>query len=230
MHGPAESHDPLEGFNRAMYSFNDGLDRAIIKPVAKTYQKVVPKPVNKGISNFFSNLGDVIVILNDLLQFKLIQAASDTGRVVLNSTVGLLGFIDVATPIGLEKHNEDFGQSLGYWGIGPGYYLVLPLFGPSNLRDGVGLAVDFRADPITTIEDDSARYGVFSLKAVDKRAGLLKASRILDEAAFDPYIFVRDAYLQRRNYLVYDGSPPLPEYEEDDYFEDDFPAEESDEL
>lgn len=222
--GPADPHDPFERYNRAMYQFNDSLDKAVIKPIAKGYVAVVPEPVNKGITNFFGNLGDVLVLINNVLQLKLPQAASDTGRVIVNSTIGLLGIIDVATPIGLRKHNEDFGQTLGRWGIGSGPYLVLPFFGPSSPRDGIGLYVDYSQFNLTTnqVEDAATRNALLITNAIDTRADLLSASRLLETAALDPYTFTREAYLQRRRHLVYDGNPPLEEFED---FEDDFPLE-----
>jgi len=220
INGPADPHDPFERYNRSMYQFNESLDKAIIKPVAKAYVAVVPKPVNKGVTNFFGNLDDVIVLINDVLQLKLPQAASDATRIIFNTTVGLLGFIDVASPMGLQKHREDFGQTLGYWGIGSGPYLVLPFFGPSSPRDGIGLYVDYsRFDPtFNLVEDKASRNAMFTIDVIDSRAGLLSASRILDTAALDPYTFTREAYLQRRRYLVYDGDPPIEEFED---FEDD---------
>jgi phospholipid-binding lipoprotein MlaA len=212
--GPRDEHDPFEGFNRAMYKFNDAIDRAVMKPVAKGYNKVVPSPVNKGITNFFNNLGDIVVIFNDLLQFKISRAASDTARVFINSTVGLLGFIDVASSLELRKHDEDFGQTLGYWGIETGPYLVLPFLGPSTIRDTFGRAVDWQLDPVYQVSPTNDRYWTVALRAVDTRAGLLTAGKILEEAALDPYLFMRDSYLQRRNNLVHDGNPPPLKFEE----------------
>ncbi len=222
INGPTEPHDPFERYNRAMFQFNDSLDKAVIKPVAKAYVAVVPTPVNKGVTNFFGNLGDVVVTINDLLQFKLGQAASDATRVIVNSTLGLLGIIDVATPMGLRKHREDFGQTLGRWGIGSGPYLVLPFFGPSSPRDGIGLYVDYSQFDITfnRVEDDATRHSMFVIDVVDTRAGLLSASRILDAAALDPYAFTREAYLQRRRNLVYDGNPPIEEFEDFEDYDD----------
>jgi len=202
--GPTEEHDPLEGFNRAMYSFNDTIDKAILKPVAQGYDAVLPAPASKGVSNFFSNIDDVVVIFNDLLQLKFAQAASDTARVVFNSTLGLFGLIDVASGMDLPKHNEDFGQTLGYWGLGDGPYLVLPFFGPSSARDTVGLVGDIYIDPVFDINQHAERNATLILRTIDTRAGLLSASKVLKEAALDPYIFVRDAYLQRRQSLVED--------------------------
>jgi len=217
--GPADPDDPFERYNRAMYSFNDSVDRAVVKPVAKAYVAVVPKPVNKGITNFFGNLDDMVVLINDVLQFKLFQAASDTGRILANSTLGLLGFVDVATPMGLRKHNEDFGQTLGRWGIGSGPYLVLPFFGPSSPRDGIGLFVDYtRFDPTINLVDEVAtRNSMLVLDIIDTRAGLLSTGRLLAVAALDPYTFTREAYMQRRQHLVYDGNPPDEDFDD---FED----------
>lgn len=218
--GPKDPHDPLESYNRAMYSFNDAFDRTIFKPVAEGYNKVMPKPVNTGISNFFSNLDDVLVLFNDLLQFKFKQSASDFSRLTWNTTVGLFGFFDVASHMDLPKHNEDFGQTLGYWGVGSGPYIVLPFLGPSTLRDGTGLIADWQVDPIARIENDQRRWTVMGVKAVDTRAGLLRATSIIETASLDPYAFMRDAYLQRRENLVYDGNPPLKD--EFDPFADEF--------
>lgn len=206
-------NDPLEGYNRAMYSFNDHADRIIIKPAAKVYNTVIPEPISHGVSNFFSNLNEITVILNDLLQLKFGQAFHDTGRFVLNSTVGIGGLFDVAGYAGYEKHEEDFGQSLGVWGVGPGPYLVLPIFGPRDLRDTVGLVGDYFTDPVTYIDDNGTRNAFRAVRAVDTRANLLKAEKVLDEAAIDEYTYVRDAYLQRRQNLVYDGNPPEEDFD-----------------
>ncbi len=216
-----EPHDPLEAYNREMHAFNTDFDRKVLKPVAQGYRKFVPAPVDRGVSNFFSNLDDVIVVVNDIGQLKIEQAASDLARFTLNSTVGIVGLFDVASTVGLRKHNEDFGQTLGRWGMGPGPYLVLPFLGPSSLRDGVGLAVDSSyLDPVNVaVEDDEARWALRVVEVVDTRAGLLRGSRVLDTAALDPYLFTREAYLQRRRYLVFDGAPPL----ETDFPGDDAP-------
>lgn len=207
--GPdADPRDPLEEFNRAAYSFNELLDRALLKPLAQGYNYITPSPVNRGVTNFFNNLSDVRSALNNLLQFKIGRAFSDVGRVAINSTVGLLGLIDVASNMNLPRYDEDFGQTLGAWGVGSGPYIVFPLFGPSSARDGVGLVVDWFADPVFYIEDDTVRYSLRGLNVIDTRADLLAASRVLSTAALDPYAFVRDAYLQRRENLVFDGNPP----------------------
>lgn len=208
--GPTEG-DPFESFNRAMFSFNDGLDEYLVKPVAEGYDAVLPGPIKTGISNFFSNLGDLFTILNDILQFKFGQAIEDTGRFIFNSTIGLYGLIDVATPMGLVKHDEDFGQTLATWGVSDGPYIVLPFFGPRTMRGTVGLAVDSSYDPVYEITDDEAMYGTIVLRTIDTRYKLLKASRIVEQAALDKYSFVRDAYLQNRKNLIYDGNPPEDE-------------------
>jgi len=207
------STDPLEGYNRAMYKFNDVVDTAILKPVAKGYDTVVPDGISQAVSNFFSNLNDVTVIINDLLQGKFEQAADDTGRFLLNSTVGVAGIFDVATGAGLPKNNEDFGQTLGSWGVEPGAYVVLPLFGPRNVRDTFGFVGDYFSDPVTYVEGPGARNALRGTRIVDQRAALLKTEKVLDEAAFDEYIYVRDAYLQRRLNLVYDGNPPEEDFD-----------------
>jgi phospholipid-binding lipoprotein MlaA len=233
--GPADPNDPFESYNRSIYNFNDGVDKYVLKPVAKGYDAITPDPVQKGISNFFSNLDDVLVIMNDLFQFKLAQAASDTGRIIINTTLGLFGLIDWASDLGLEKHNEDFGQTLGYWGVPSGPYFMLPLMGPSTIRDTSGLVVDSTYfDPINKElhedfppprrESERAIWGMTALKTIDFRAKLLKAEKILDEAALDRYTYIREAYLQRRQSKVYDGNPPEDssedEFNEDELFED----------
>jgi phospholipid-binding lipoprotein MlaA len=201
-------YDPLEGLNRAVYRFNEGLDKAVIKPLAEGYQAITPAPVNRGITNFFNNLDDVASAANNLLQLKLGRAASDVGRVAINTTIGVGGFFDVASNMDLPRYGEDFGQTLGTWGFEPGAFIVLPVLGPSSVRDGIGLVADWYLDPITYVEDDTVRWSIRGLEIVDKRADLLGASRVLEQAALDPYVFMRDAYLQRRRSKVYDGNPP----------------------
>lgn len=205
--GPTKG-DPFESYNRAMFSFNEGLDEYVLRPVAEGYDAVLPSPVKKGVSNFFGNLGDLFVILNDLLQFKFSQAVEDTGRFVFNSTIGLYGLFDVATPMGLAKHDEDFGQTLATWGVGQGPYIVLPFFGSRTLRSTTGLITESAYDPVYDIKPEDTMYGTVLLRVVDTRYQLLKTSRIVDQAAIDKYSFVRDAYLQYRKNLVYDGKPP----------------------
>ncbi len=209
--------DPLEPLNRVVYRANDGLDKVILKPIATVYKTVLPQFVRTGITNFYNNLYDVLTALNNLLQGKLSDAASDVLRIATNTTVGLAGFIDVATEVGLEKHKEDFGQTLGRWGVSSGPYLQIPFFGPSSFRDAVGSFVDYKLDPIRLIWRNHirTRNSVWALYIVNLRTNLLDSTKILDEAALDPYEFQRDAYLQRRRNLVYDGNPP-PEKDEEE--------------
>ena len=208
--------DPFESFNRGVYKFNDTLDKVVVKPVAKGYNTVLPSPVRRGVSNFFSNLNDVTVAVNDLLQLKGKQAISDTGRILVNTTVGLFGLIDVASSVGLAKHNEDFGQTLGYWGIGSGPYLMLPFLGPSSVRDSVGLYADTATSESDRLKHVGVRNEVYATSLLAKRAALLDDEVVLDEAAIDRYSFIRDAYLQHRQNLVYDGNPPREKYDDED--------------
>jgi len=198
--------DPLESFNRAIYKFNDVADGAIIKPVSKGYKNIAPKFVVKGVNNFFNNIRDVVTVINELLQGKIEYATNSTGRILVNSTIGLLGFIDVHSISGGERRKEDFGQTLGYWGVGPGAYLVLPFAGPSTTRDAVGFVTDTLAfDPISYINNVRGRNQVRILQFIDARTELLNASSIMDEASLDSYAFQRDAYLQYRKALVSDN-------------------------
>lgn len=200
------SKDPLEGLNRGIYKFNDVADKAVIRPVAGAYKATLPSPLRTGVNNFFSNLGEVVTVINDLLQFKFDKAFSDAGRFAINSTFGVAGLIDWASMDGIEKRNEDFGQTLARWGWKDSAYLVLPILGPSTLRDTGGLVVDTALfDPLGYIDDTRDRNLTYTLKLVDKRAQYLPGSDLLDEAALDPYLFMRDAYLQRRENLVNDG-------------------------
>jgi phospholipid-binding lipoprotein MlaA len=189
--------DPYEGFNRTMFKVNEGLD-TVIKPVAKGYDEAAPLPVKVGIGNFFGNLADIWTSINNLLQGKGGDGLSDAGRVVINSTVGIGGVFDVASEMGLEKHQEDFGQTLGRWGVNDGPYFYWPIFGPRTTRDTAGLAVDLYADPIFFFHDVPLRNSAVVVRYIDRRAGLLPADKIVDEAAFDKYNYIRDAYLQHR--------------------------------
>jgi len=210
--------DPLESFNRGVYQFNDTVDKAIAKPVAQGYDAVMPIPGKMMVRNFFSNLDDVIVTANDLLQLKFNQAASDGSRFLFNSTFGIFGLLEVTSR--LEKHDEDFGQTLGYWGIGNGPYLVLPLLGPSTLRDGVGLYVDGRPSKLRRVSHMRSRNQLYITKGISRRAELLAQEKVLDEAVIDRYAFIRDAYLLRRQSQVHDGNPPREKYDEYDEEED----------
>ena len=203
-----DSRDPFEGFNRAIYGFNQRLDEAVVKPVATAYREGLPEIIQTGVRNFFSNIADIFISVNNLLQGKVIDAASDGMRFVLNTVFGGLGVLDWGSEIGLEKHNEDFGQTFGRWGVGPGPYLGWPFVGSSTVRDTVGGLIDVRVDPVSNHEPVSPRNAMYLTRAVSKRADLLDASRLLEEAALDKYVFERDAYLQRRRNLIYDGSPP----------------------
>lgn len=200
------NRDPLEGFNRGVYKFNDTADKAVIKPIAGAYKAVIPSPLRTGVNNFFTNLGTFVTTINDLLQFKISKAADDAGRFVINTTVGVLGIFDVASLDKVPQHHEDFGQTLGYWGVGTGAYVVLPILGPSTLRDTGGLVVDSLAfDPIYYFKTGPST-GLTIIKGIDKRSQYLPASDLLDEAALDPYTFMRDAYLQRRANQINDGA------------------------
>ncbi len=205
--GP-DKRDPFENFNRGVLKFNDELDTAILKPVATAYQETVPSPARKAVGNVFSNLGDVWSMVNSLLQLKIPQAAESFMRVSVNTVFGFYGLADVATEVGLERHREDFGQTLGRWGVPTGPYLVLPLLGPSTVRDASGFAVDRRADLVREFDPSSTRNSLYALRVVDTRSSLLRAGRLLDEVALDRYTFLRDAYLQRRRAEVFEGEPP----------------------
>jgi len=200
--------DPLEPMNRVIFDLNEVTDRAIMKPAAEAYVAVTPSPVRKAINNFFGNLQDVVSFANDVLQGKGTKAANDFTRVALNSSFGLLGLLDIATEAGIERGDEDFGQTLGAWGIGPGPYLVLPFFGPSSVRDGVGLVVDSQTHPIAQVESVPERNSATALRLLNARANLLGTEKLLEQAALDKYTFLRGAYLQRRQSQVFDGKPP----------------------
>lgn len=217
-----DPRDPIEPINRGIYKFNDTVDKAVLKPVAQGYKAVLPSPVRSGVTNFFGNIDDVFTALNNALQFKFQRATSDFMRVVFNTTFGIAGIFDVATSFGLEKHDEDFGQTLGYWGVGDGPFLMLPFLGPSNVRDTVGLAAYYQLDPVTNLDHIPTRNSLTALRAVDHRARLLDAEKVLDEAALDPYTFLRDAYIQHRRSVIHDGNPPREKLLDDE--EPDAPA------
>lgn len=204
-----DPRDPLEPMNRAVHAFNEKVDDIALKPVAKGYAAVLPSPVRTGVRNVFSNLNDVTVFTNNLLQFKLEAATSDFLRVVFNTSFGLLGVLDVASEMGLAKHDEDFGQTLGHWGVGTGAYVVLPFFGPSDVRDTVGFVADKAyTDLVYDIEHNPSRNAAVVVRVVSKRADLLAAKEAIDTAALDGYEFTRDFYLERRRGQVHDGRPP----------------------
>lgn len=201
--------DPHESFNRAMFQFNEALDTAVIKPVAKGYDAATPLPVKAGVGNFFSNVSDLFNGVNNGLQGKPGDGFSDIARLLINSTIGIFGLFDVASEMGLEKHDEDFGQTLARWGVGDGGYLVVPVFGPRTVRDTGGLIVDGYADPISWgVESIPVRNSARVIRFIDVRASLLPADKVVEEAALDKYNYVRDAYLQRRLNQIYDGRPP----------------------
>ena len=205
---PASPKDPFEGFNRGIYSFNDAIDQAALKPLAEGYRKVVPALVRTGVDNFFGNIGDVWSTVNHLLQGKVEGASKMTLRVATNTVFGLGGVLDPATEFGLERQSEDLGQTLGRWGVPPGPYLMLPLLGPSTVRDAAATPVDKAAGPSAYINDTGTVLGLTGLQLVSTRAGLLGAGKLMDDVALDRYSFLRDAYLARRRSQVYDGNPP----------------------
>lgn len=220
--------DPWEGFNRTIYTFNDKVDTYALKPVAQGYVKVTPQPVRDSVTNFFANIGDVYNAANNFLQLKITDGVEDIMRIVINTVFGLGGLFDVATLAKLPKHNQDFGLTLGHYGVPPGPYLVLPLFGPSTVRDGVGLVPNYFINPLTYVDPAALSWGLYGLNVVSTRANLLGASDLLEGAAIDKYSFIRNAYLQRRRYLLSDGrasdnnlpdygdGAPLPKYDDTD--------------
>lgn len=218
--GPENPDDPFERYNRSMFAFNDAVDKAVIKPVAKGYAFIMPNFANKGVSNFFSNIDDIIVFVNELLQFKINEALGTSARFLFNTTFGLFGFIDVAQHMDLPKQNEDFDQTLAVWGVPSGPFVVLPILGPQTVRGTAGYAIDsVYIDPVFNSLEIEESFAALAVKFIDIRAGLLKASNIL-ETTPDQYAFTRDAWLARRQYLIYDGNPP-EEFSEEDLFEDD---------
>ena len=211
--GSGDPRDPWEGLNRKTFAFNDALDKALMKPTAQAYERITPEFVREGVNNFNGNLEDVGTSLNNLLQGKFREGASDAGRFVVNTVFGVLGLWDIATPLGLEKHDEDFGQTLGWWGMPPGPYFVIPFLGPSSARDAPARLVD-PSWYYSKLVDEDIYWSWWGVDKVRTRANLLKAESILDQAAIDRYTFVRDAWLQRRRNQVYDGNPPRLKEEE----------------
>ena len=200
----SEARDPLEPINRVAHQFNEDLDRALLRPIARGYAKILPEPVQIGVSNVFFNAKYPVTMVNNALQGKFVPAFSDLGRITLNTTLGIGGLFDPATAIGLERYDEDFGQTLGAWGVPSGIYVVVPFLGPYTLRDGIGSIVDDFAEPRSYLEDDSTRYGLWAGDKFDRRVRLLDADAVLDRTG-DSYAFIRSAYLQRREFLVKDG-------------------------
>jgi phospholipid-binding lipoprotein MlaA len=211
--------DPWEPMNRSVSQFNDGVDAMVLKPVATVYRQAVPPLIRTGVANFFGNLGDAWSFVNSLLQFKLQNAEENFARFHINTMFGIFGIFDVASELNIEKHSEDFGQTLGHWGVPAGPYLVLPFFGPSTLRDTAALPIDRRFDLVQTIDPYGARTAAYVLRAVEKRSTLIRVGNVLEEAALDKYSFTRDAHLQRRRAEVYEREddpraqtpPPLPD-------------------
>ena len=205
---PLVAHDPLEPLNRQVFKFNDALDTAIVKPVAIAYRDHTPTPLRQGIGNVFNNLQDSWSVVNNLLQLKTDYAYDSLVRVAINTLLGVAGVVDVASELGIERHTQDFGHTLGVWGVPPGPYLVLPILGPSSLRDALALSVDWQGDPLGQLPNESVRNAALLLRGLDTRAGLLKATSMLEEAALDRYTFARDASLQNRRNNIFDGNPP----------------------
>ena len=209
--GPGQKLDPWESWNRKVFAFNEGLDTNVLKPVATVYAKVVPQFVRRSVDNFFGNAADAWSAVNNVLQGKFQPAFEDTVRFTTNSVFGFFGLLDIASEFGLDHHYEDFGQTLGTWGLGAGAYLVWPLFGPSTVRDSIALPLDRSVSPALVLNDGRAQWGITVLQIINTRANLLGASRLLDDIALDKYSFLRDAYLQRRRSLVFEGEdPPSP--------------------
>lgn len=208
----SDTRDPFEPINRVSYAINDGVDRAFLRPAARTYKTVTPVFLQSGVSNVFANAKYPVTLVNNALQGKFSATLNDTCRFVLNSTLGLGGLFDPATDVGLDTHDEDFGQTFGVWGVGAGPYFVVPFFGPTTLRDGIGSIADDFAEPRSYLEDDSTRWTLWATGNFEKRVRLLDADAVLDRAG-DPYTFVRSAYLQRREYQVRDGDVPVEDFE-----------------
>lgn len=207
-------HDPWEPFNREVTDFNESLDKAVLKPTATVYQNLTPPLVRQGVGNFFNNLSDVWSLVNNVLQLKPKESVETLFRVGVNTTMGLGGIIDVATELRLQRHREDFGQTLGYWGVPTGPYVVLPLFGPSTLRDSLAMPVDWQIDPVGQVNQTAARNSLTALRIIDTRADFLQVGNLLDDAAIDKYSFTRDAFLQRRRGLALEGKSESAEAEE----------------
>ena len=208
--------DPWESWNRKVFAFNEGLDENLLKPVATVYSKVVPQFVRRSVDNFFGNAADAWSAVNNLLQGKLQPAFEDTVRFTTNSVFGFFGLLDIATEFGLDHRYEDFGQTLGHWGISPGPYVVWPLFGPSTVRDSIALPLDRSVSPALVINSGATQWGITGLQVINTRANLLGAIQLLDDIALDKYSFLRDAYLQRRRSLVFDSDEPASATTPDD--------------
>ena len=212
--GAYDERDPLEGFNRGVYGFNQGMDKVLFNPLGKLYRAITPDFIDKGITNFFSNLNEIAVVANDIMQFKISQAFSDAVRFIFNSTLGLLGFYDVSSTMGLDKHNEDFGQTLGVWGVGSGPYLMVPFFGPTTLRDATGFIVDQGIlNPVFYLNNDELRAGLLTIRYIDFKSDLLSTNKLISDAALDEYEFIKNAYFEKRESQINDSLTPLADLE-----------------
>jgi len=223
--GPPDPNDPWEPWNRSMYDFNDGLDKDIVAPLSEWYLEI-PEGGRTAVHNFFVNLGYPTTVINQFLQGKIERGFEDSMRFIFNTTLGLLGFIDIAGPIGLKRHDEDFGQTFAVWGIPQGNFLTLPLLGPQTVRSTVGIPFDFITKPLRWIDTPGEFAALLAVDIVDTRSRLAPAIKLRDETAFDPYIFTREAYLQQRLNLIYDGNPPLQDLENLEMLDEDRTLEE----
>jgi phospholipid-binding lipoprotein MlaA len=215
--------DPWEPLNRRIHNFNQGVDKISFKPLAKGYQRVLPETMQRGVNNFSKNLLGPLFIINNFLQGKFRRSLSETGRFLANSTWGILGLVDVGADLGMETYREDFGQTLAVWGVPGGPYVVVPILGPRTLRDAIMIPLNFAADPVYYLDSNTARWTIYAIRAVDLRSRLFIVDALIEEST-DRYLTIRESYLQRREFLIYDGDPP-----EDDDFYDDFYDEEFDE-
>jgi phospholipid-binding lipoprotein MlaA len=211
--GSGDPRDPFEGFNRGVYSFNETMDKIIFDPIGNVYKTITPDVVDRGVTNFFNNLEDISVSVNSFLQFKIDQALSSATRFIFNSTIGLFGFFDVSTGMGLPGYDEDFGQTLGYWGVGPGPFLMFPFFGPSTVRDATGFIADSAMNPIIYLDNTKVKAGLLTLAYIDIKSDLLSAKAILEEAAIDEYEFLKNAYFQKREAQIRDEAVLSEEYD-----------------
>lgn len=208
--GAGDPRDPFEGFNRGVYSFNNTMDDVLFDPLGKFYQTITPDIVDRGVTNFFSNLNDIAVAVNSLLQLKVDQALSVATRFIFNSTIGIAGFFDIGSAVDLPKYDEDFGQTLAFWGVGSGPFVMVPFFGPTTIRDATGFIVDRGVlNPVFYVESDAARAGLLSLNYVDFKADLLSAKKLVGDAALDEYEFVKNAYFEKRENQINDGESSL---------------------
>ncbi len=215
--GPGEKLDPWENWNRKVFSFNESLDANVLKPVATVYRDVIPQPVRRGVDNVFGNVADAWSAINSVLQAKISNGMEDLIRVTTNTLFGVGGLFDVASDLGIERHPEDFGQTLGRWGVGAGAYIVWPLIGPSTMRESIAMPLDLAASPAQLVDDGASYAAISVLQIINARSNLLGATQVIDDIALDKYTFVRDAYLQRRRSLVFDGdAPDLPDDGADD--------------